>query len=174
MVILQGALKAHVLFFQASKLEHWKYLVELYGTRKGFSCLRLLVAFVCNVKSFARVFLVVFFSFSFSSRVLGGLTKVISVSFFSVSALAACNQHWICYNDILFTFKPCFLEIKMAKLHHSICNLSLQSLKSSLCIHFHNACGHYTWQGSELFWGVPNHQVTWLFNYMVLWDHTTN
>ena len=35
-------------------------------------------------------------------------------------------------------------------------------------LHHHNACGHQSWQGGDLPWGVPTHKITWPINHGVL------
>ena len=52
--------------------------------------------------------------------------------------------------------------------------LKFSSLATKTYLHYHNVCGHQTWQGGELPWGSPTHKIIWPFDHMVLQDHGTN
>ena len=41
-------------------------------------------------------------------------------------------------------------------------------------LHYHNAYCHQSCHGGPLPSGAPTHNVTWFFNYAVVWDHVTS
>ena len=55
----------------------------------------------------------------------------------------------------------------------SIWVIPLQQLKA-LYLHYHNAYGYQTWQGCDLPRGTPTHEITRLFDHIVLQDYVTN
>ena len=46
--------------------------------------------------------------------------------------------------------------------------------KYKLYLHYHNAYGYQTWQDANLPWWDPIHNVTWLFDHVILWGYATD
>ena len=58
----------------------------------------------------------------------------------------------------------------MVDLSEDIWNLTLQSLQTSY-FHYRNVYGYQTWQGGDLPWRAPTHNITETFGHVVLQDH---
>lgn len=61
----------------------------------------------------------------------------------------------------------------MVGLSKGMWNLVLQLLKASF-LHYYNVYVHKTWQGGNLLFAVPAHEITWRFDHVALQDNVTN
>ena len=54
-------------------------------------------------------------------------------------------------------------------------NLTLQPQQTSY-LHYHNVYGHQTWQGGDLPWGAPTHEIIWpsiTWSWEITWQTKT-
>ena len=133
----------------------WLEVLCTFNSRhmsRGFD----LIAFVCNVKRLAIVFL--FVSFSFLVLFLDGLANFFSSVFIRYPGYVSPWSNLIHDRPCLFT--PCALKIMVDLNEHG--SLALETVKS-LNLHFHNTYGHQTWLGDDLHSRAPTHKVTWPF-----------